>query len=105
MEFFYYIISLGKGIDVQKSHFQVTKMLKMNITKHSKKGQNRQFFCSNHHGKCDSRDITSQHEYKLPNVEFFYYIISLGKSIDVQKSHFQVTKMLKMNTMKHSKKV
>ena len=50
------------------------------------------------------RYYTSQYQYKLRNIEIVYYIIWLGKSIDVQKSHFQVMKMLKMNIMKQSTK-
>ena len=36
---------------------------------------------------------------KLPNTEILYYVVWLGKIIDVQKSRFQVTKVLKINTI------
>jgi len=40
----------------------------------------------------------------LPNIENIYYIYYIGKGIDVEKSRFRLTKTLKMNIMKHSKK-
>ena len=40
----------------------------------------------------------------FPNIENIYYIHSIGKGIDLEISHFQLTKTLKMNIRKHSTK-
>jgi len=40
----------------------------------------------------------------LPNIENIFYILHIGKLIDVEKSSFQLTKTLKMNIMNHSTK-
>jgi len=61
--------------------------------------------CSIHHGKIRHLSFhTLHHDNKLPNTDFFSYIACLGKMNDVQKLRFQVTKILKMNIMKHSTK-
>jgi hypothetical protein len=58
--------------------------------------------CSNHHGKIRHLSFhTLHHDNKLANTETVSYIVWLGKINDVQKSRFQVTKMKKMNRMKH----
>jgi hypothetical protein len=48
--------------------------------------------------------FTSHHHSELPNLKIVYYDFQLRKMFDVEKSRFHVTKMLKMNIMKHSTK-
>jgi hypothetical protein len=99
IETVYYIIYLGKGIDVEKSRFQLTKTLKMNIMKHSTKKDRtddsikiwiRHFVrlhgCPNHPGKLKhSRFHTSHQDNKLPNTETLFNIDWLGKMNDGRK--------------------
>jgi len=40
-------------------------------------------------------------DYDIPNADFVYYIVWLGKNIDVRTSRFKVTKTLKINEMVH----
>jgi len=40
----------------------------------------------------------------FPNIENIYYIYPIGKGVDLEISHFQLTKTLKMNIWKHSTK-
>jgi len=61
--------------------------------------------CTNNNGKMrHCKFHSSHHDNKLSNTEIEYNIVPLGKMIDVQKSRFQVTKMLKLNIMKQSTK-
>ena len=80
IENIYYIHYIGKGVDVEISRFQLTKTLKMNIRKHSKKKRTeltiplivglgnivRLQLCSYHPGKMKhSRFHTSYHDNKF----------------------------------------
>jgi len=106
---------LFKMNDVQKLLFQFTRMTKMNIKEQSTKSKKMTIplkfglvpyaslhVCSIPNGKMRRSLLqTSHHDNKLPNTENFSNIIWLGK-LRFQKSRFQVTKMLKINIMKHS---
>jgi hypothetical protein len=109
------VVRLSNIVNVQKSFFQVTKMLKINIMKSSKKYRNDNSFiirirqvllchvCFNRHGKMrHCRFHSSHHGNILQNTELLYLLVMLGKMIDVPKSRFQVTKTLIINIMKHS---
>ena len=103
-------------IDVKKSCFQFTKLLKINITIRSiKRERTFEYF------KIWFRDVgtiarlfelpfdnnafhSSNHANKLPYKETVIYFVWLGNMKDVQKSLFQFTKMQKMKIMKDSTK-
>jgi hypothetical protein len=92
IENIYYIHYIGKGIDVGKSRFQLTKTLKMKIRKHSTKNNRTNDFlnigldtlvqlhvCSYHPGKMKhSRFHTAYHDNKLTNTEILLNIVWLG---------------------------
>jgi hypothetical protein len=46
----------------------------------------------------------SLHETNLQTSEIIYYILPIVVWSDVQKSHFQIARMLKMNISKHTAK-
>ena len=100
--------------DVQKLLFQVTRMLKINIKEQTKSTELtitlnfgfvryvRLDVCSIHDGKMRHCIIhTSHHDKELQTPKLFpiYLVVQIT---DVQKSRFQVTKMLKINIMKNS---
>jgi len=47
------------------------------------------------HSPCHCRYFAPQHEYKLPNIEIVYYVIWLGKRIDIRISNVWVRKLWK----------